>query len=197
MTPGVGVALDANGMPYDLATGRPLYMAAPAQVPTPVYMMPYPHMHPHAAHMQHQHQHQHRGHASPDPSLFAPPRQSSRIEIRRPDGASAAAAVLDEVARRSSALRASASAPAFVPSQAQVGGAPPSHAGEFYPSPPPEVPPAPAPNTVMGYPYAQAPYYTYGAPEGYAYPPPQFVEYVNEAYGADPRAGAASSAVYY
>jgi hypothetical protein len=189
MTP--GVALDANGMPYDLATGRPLYMAAPTQVPTPVYMMPYPHMHPHAAHMQHQHQHQHRAHGSPDPSLFAPPRQSSRIEIRRPDGASAS----DEAARRSSTLRASASAPAFVPSQAQVGGLP--HASEFYPSPPPEVPPAPAPNAVMGYPYPQAPYYAYGAPEGYAYPPPQFVEYVNEAYGADPRAGPASSAVYY
>ena len=136
----------------------------------------------------------HHLHASPSPSLFAPPRQSSRIEIRRPDGVSA----VDEATRRSSTvLRASASAPAFVPSQAQQQA---PH--EFYPSPPPEVPPAPAPNAVMGYnPYTQAPpYYAYGAPhEGYAYPPPpppQFVEY--EAYAAaDPRAGAASSAVYY
>ena len=179
--PAPGVALDANGMPYDLATGRPLY----AQVPTPVYMMaPY---HP-------SHHTMHHLHASPSPSLFAPPRQSSRIEIRRPDGVSA----VDEATRRSSTvLRASASAPAFVPSQAQQQA---PH--EFYPSPPPEVPPAPAPNAVMGYnPYTQAPpYYAYGAPhEGYAYPPPpppQFVEY--EAYAAaDPRAGAASSAVYY
>ena len=184
-----GVALDAHGMPYELATGRPLYMAAPAQVPTPVYMMPYTHMHQHM---------QHRSHASPDPSLFAPPRQSSRIEIRRPDASS----VLDDArlssahgqahASRPSTLRASAAAPAFVPSQAQ---GPPPAPHEFYPSPPPEVPPAPT--AVMGYPaYPQPPYYAYGAPEGYGYPPPQFVEY--EAYGADPRGGApAVPAVYY
>lgn len=177
-----GVALDAHGMPYELATGRPLYMGAPAQVPTPVYMMPYPHMHSHM---------QHRPHASPDPSLFAPPRQSSRIEIRRPDGSVSVEARLSAHgqahASRSSTLRASASAPAFVPSQAHVHPPPPAP-HEFYPSPPPEVPPAPAPAAVMGYPaYMQPPYYAYGAPEGYAYPPPQFVEY--EAYGADPRGG--------
>jgi hypothetical protein len=172
MTP--GVALDAHGMPYDLATGRPLYMSAPAQVPTPVYMMPYPHMHPHLQ--------QHRPHASPDPSLFAPPRQSSRIEIRRPDAASDAS--------RQSTFRASASAPAFVPSHAH------HQPHEFYPSPPPEVPPAPAPGAVMGYTaYPQPPYYAYGAPEGYAYPPPQFVEY--EAYGADPRGGAPATVPAY
>ena len=183
MTP--GVAMDAHGMPYDLATGRPLFMAAPTQVPTPVYMMPYPHMHQHM---------QHRAHASPDPSLFAPPRQSSRIEIRRPDASSVSdeGRHLSAHASRPSALRASASAPAFVPSQAHVPPPPAPH--EFYPSPPPEVPPAPAPGSVMGYPaYPQPPYYGYGAPEGYAYPPPQFVEY--EAYGADPRGGA--PAVYY
>ncbi|KAH9174601.1 hypothetical protein EDB89DRAFT_554680 [Lactarius sanguifluus] len=186
-----GVALDAHGMPYELATGRPLYMAAPAQVPTPVYMMPYAHIHPHM---------QHRPHASPDPSLFAPPRQSSRIEIRRPDGPS----MSDEArlsahhahASRPSTLRASASAPAFVPLQGQVPPPPAPH--EFYPSPPPEVPPAPASSAMMGYPgYPQPPYYAYGAPEGYAYPPPQFMEY--EAYGADPRGGAPAAVpgVYY
>jgi hypothetical protein len=183
MTP--GVALDANGMPYDLATGRPLYMSAPAQVPTPVYMMPYPHMHHHPPapppHMQ-----QHRAHASPDPSLFAPPRQSSRIEIRRPDGGEAARSLTASVL-----LRASASAPAFVPSSSSTQAAP----HEFYPSPPPEVPPAPAPAAVMGYPYPQPPYYAYGgAPEGYAYPPPPFVEY--EAYGADPLGGPGNAGYY-
>lgn len=191
MTP--GVALDAHGMPYDLATGRPFYMAAPTQVPTPVYMMSYPHMHPHM---------QHRPHASPDPSLFAPPRQSSRIEIRRPDASSVSdegrypSAHSQTHASRPSALRASASAPAFVPSQAHIPH--PAAPHEFYPSPPPEVPPAPAQGAVMGYPaYAQPPYYAYGAPEGYAYPPPQFVEY--EAYGADPRGGAPATVpgVYY
>ena len=185
MTPG-GVALDAHGMPYDLATGRPIYMAAPTQVPTPVYMMPYPpHMHPPQHHLQ-----PHRPHASPDPSLFAPPRQSSRIEIRRPDASSSST----DASRPSTTttLRASASAPAFVPSHL-----PAPH--EFYPSPPPEVPPAPAPGAVLGYTaYPQPPDYAYGAPEGYAYPPPPpFVDY--EAYSADPRGGAPAAvpAVYY
>jgi hypothetical protein len=189
-----GVALDAHGMPYELSTGRPLYLAAPPQVHTPVYMMPYPHMQSHV---------QHRAHASPDPSLFAPPRQGSRIEIRRPDVPSTpedsrlASTQTQTHTSRPSALRASASAPAFIPSHA-AGVAP----HEFYPSPPPEVASATAPAAVMGYAaYAQPPYYAYGGPEGYAYPPPppppQFVEY--DAYNADPRVGgsAAAQAAYY
>jgi hypothetical protein len=187
-----GVALDAHGMPYELSTGRPLYLAAPPQVHTPVYMMPYPHMHSHV---------QHRPHASPDPSLFAPPRQGSRIEIRRPDVPSApedsrlASTQTQTHTSRPSALRASASAPAFIPSHA---GALASH--DFYPSPPPEVGPASGAAAVMGYAaYPQPPYYTYGGPEGYAYPPPQpqFVEY--DAYNVDPRVGgsAPTQAAYY
>jgi hypothetical protein len=184
-----GVALDAHGMPYELSTGRPMYLAAPPQAHTPVYMMPYPHMHTHV---------QHRPHASPDPSLFAPPRQGSRIEIRRPDVPSATedsrptSSQTQTHSSRASALRASASAPAFIPSHA---------AHEFYPSPPPEVASAPAPAAVMGYAaYPQPPYYAYGGPEGYAYPPPppppQFVEY--DAYNTDPRAGSApAQAAYY
>ena len=179
-----GVALDAHGMPYELSTGRPMYLAAPPQVHTPVYMMPYPHMHTHV---------QHR--ASPDPSLFAPPRQGSRIEIRRPDVPSAAedsrstSTQTQTHSSRPSTLRASASAPAFIPSHAPH---------EFYPSPPPEVASAPPP-AVMGYAaYSQPPYYAYGGPEGYAYPQPhpQFVEY--DGYNADPRGGSApAQAAYY
>jgi len=51
---------------------------------------------------------------------------------------------------------------------------------------------------MMGYSaYPQPPYYGYGGPEGYAYPPPQFVEY--DAYNADPRVSgsAPAQAVYY
>jgi hypothetical protein len=187
-----GVALDAHGMPYELATGRPLYLAAPPQVHTPVYMMPYPHL---PSHMQH------RPHASPDPSLFAPPRQSSRIEIRRPDGSLEESRLssthTQTYVSRPSALRTSTSAPAFIPSHAPAAQAPPAP-HEFYPSPPPEAATAPAPAAVMGYPaYAPPPYYAYGAAEGYAYPPPQFVEY--DAYNADPRGAAPAStqAVYY
>jgi hypothetical protein len=184
-----GVALDAHGMPYELSTGRPLYLAAP-QVHTPVYMMPYPHMHSHV---------QPRPLASPDPSLFAPPRQGSRIEIRRPDVPSVpedsrlASTQTQTHISRSSALRASASAPAFIPSHAAPH--------EFYPSPPPEVAPSSASAAVMGYaPYPpQPPYFAYGGPEGYAYPPPppQFVEY--DAYSADPHVGgsAPAQAAYY
>jgi len=188
-----GVALDVHGMPYELSTGRPLYLAAPPQVHTPMYMMPYPHLHSHV---------QHRPHASPDPSLFAPPRQSSRIEIRRPDAPSVSedprlATHAQMHASRPSALRASASAPAFIPSHA---AAPPSAPAphEFYPRPPPEVASAPGPSAVMGYSaYPQPPYYAYGGPEGYAYPPPQFVEY--DAYNGDPRVGGSvpAQAVYY
>ena len=188
-----GVALDAHGMPYELSTGRPLYLAAPPpQVHTPVYMMPYTHMQSHV---------QHRPHASPDPSLFAPARQGSRIEIRRPDVPSApedsrlASTQTQTHTSRPSALRASASAPAFIPSHAAALA---PH--EFYPSPPPEVASAPGQAAVMGYAaYPQPPYYAYGGPEGYAYPPPppQFVEY--DAYNADPRVGgsAATQAAYY
>ena len=181
-----GVALDAHGMPYELSTGRPMYLAAPPQVHTPVYMMPYAHMHAHV---------QHRPHASPDPSLFAPPRQGSRIEIRRPDVPPATedsrptSTQTQTHSSRPSALRSSASAPAFIPSHA---------AHEFYPSPPPEVASAPAPAAVMGYAaYPQPPYYAYGGAEGYAYPPPpQFVEY--DAYNTDPRGGSApAQAAYY
>jgi hypothetical protein len=179
-------------MPYELATGRPLYLAAPPQVHTPVYMMPYP---PLPSHMQH------RAHTSPDPSLFAPPRQSSRIEIRRPDAVSEESRLSSTHTQthlsRPSALRASTSAPAFIPSHTP-GHQPPPAPHEFYPSPPPEVPSAPTSAAVMGYAaYPQPPYYAYGAAEGYAYPPPQFVEY--DAYSADPRgaAPAPTQAVYY
>ncbi|KAI9457294.1 hypothetical protein F5148DRAFT_349180 [Russula earlei] len=182
-----GVALDAHGVPYELSTGRPLYLAAPPQVHTPVYMMPYTHLHS---------QVQHRSHASPDPSLFAPPRQSSRIEIRRPDASSVsessrlASTHTQLHTSRPSPLRTSASAPAFIPLHA----APPAP-HEFYPSPPTEVAsaPPPAPAAVMGYAaYPQPPYYAFGGSEGYTYPPAQFVEY--DAYNADPRVG---QAVYY
>jgi CASC3/Barentsz eIF4AIII binding protein len=184
-----GVALDAHGIPYEVSTGRPMYLAAP-QVHTPVYMMPYPHMQSHL---------QHRPHASPNPSLFAPPRQGSRIEIRRPDVPSATedshltSTQTQTHNSRPSALRTSASAPAFIPSHAAAT----PH--EFYPSPPPEVGSVPASAAVMGYAaYPQPPYYTYGGPEGYAYPQPQpqFVEY--DAYNADPRGGTASAqSAYY
>ncbi|KAI0258108.1 hypothetical protein BC834DRAFT_121520 [Gloeopeniophorella convolvens] len=184
-----GIALDAHGIPYELATGRPVYLPAPAQVSTPVYMMPYPPpMHAHAnTHTPH-----HHPHPSPDPALFAPPRQSSRIEIRRPDARDDATAAART--HRSSALRASISAPAFTPAAAAH---PPQ---EFYPSPPPEVPPAPVPGAMMGYAaYAQPPYYGYSAPvqEGYGAPAyaPAFMEY--DAYG-DPRSGGAPApGAYY
>ncbi|KAH9983559.1 hypothetical protein BJV74DRAFT_615626 [Russula compacta] len=191
-----GVAVDAHGMPYELSTGRPLYLAAPPQVHTPVYMMPYPHLHSHV---------QHQTHASPDPSLFAPPRQSSRIEIRKPDAPSApedsrvSSTHTQHHTSRPSGLRASASAPAFIPSHGSMP--PPASAPhEFYPSPPPEVTAATAPAVVMGYAtYPQPPYYAYGGPgpEGYAYPPPPFVEY--DVYNADPRVGGSAPAqpTYY
>ncbi|KAJ6539728.1 hypothetical protein B0H19DRAFT_1180303 [Mycena capillaripes] len=98
-----GVALDARGMPFELASGRPVVLQAPPPVPV-MYGGPYQHQHHHAhSHsmsMGHAHSmsvgHGH-GHApsmsvsGPDPALFAFARPG-RVEIRAP-GAEAPVAV--------------------------------------------------------------------------------------------------------
>ncbi|KAJ7734025.1 hypothetical protein DFH07DRAFT_989181 [Mycena maculata] len=75
-----GVALDPRGMPFELASGRPVYL------PPQVY--PYPHQHQHMA-MGHGHSMSMgamgMGMQQPDPSLFAFARPGRvRVEIRAP-----------------------------------------------------------------------------------------------------------------
>ncbi|KAH9850828.1 hypothetical protein C2E23DRAFT_301800 [Lenzites betulinus] len=103
-----GVAVNHQGMPYEYATGRPVYIQ-----PTPPPMFtPRPMMHGHhpslsipfvPSHLRHHSgaspdflAHPHTPHTPPmasfvDPAtgvpIFAPPRQSSRIEIRAPTDA--------------------------------------------------------------------------------------------------------------
>ncbi|KAI0082344.1 hypothetical protein K474DRAFT_1655080 [Panus rudis PR-1116 ss-1] len=100
-----GVAMSQHGYPYEVATGRPVYIQT---TPAPMMYTPRPMMHAH--HMSHGsvpfvpgHMHHHSSISSPDflasshtpvngfmdpqtgVPIFTPPRQSSRIEIRAPD----------------------------------------------------------------------------------------------------------------
>jgi hypothetical protein len=90
-----GVAVNPAGMTYEVATGRPVYLPPPSNMYNPPMMQPAPFIPGHA---------HHRSSVSPSdfiPSgtspingymeytptpLFPFPRQSSRIEIRAPDG---------------------------------------------------------------------------------------------------------------
>ncbi|KAH8984252.1 hypothetical protein EDB92DRAFT_1950961 [Lactarius akahatsu] len=160
-----GVALDAHGMPYELATGRPLYMTGPDASA---------HASIHDAIRAHA-----PTHAAPTARLARPiplRATSPKLADRDPQARWAI-----HVRRGAALLRTPCTRVAAVDVARECLLRPPF--------PPPEVPPAPASSAMMGYQgYPQPPYYAYGAPEGYAYPPPQFMEY--EAYGADPRGGA-------
>ncbi|OCH95941.1 hypothetical protein OBBRIDRAFT_445996 [Obba rivulosa] len=102
-----GIGLNQHGMPYELATGRPVYIQP---TPPPPMFTPRPMMHGHMPHHSvsapfvptHMHHHSHstaspdflaQPHAHTPPSfidpmsgvpIFTPARQSSRIEIRAP-----------------------------------------------------------------------------------------------------------------
>ncbi|KAG6830512.1 hypothetical protein H0H92_000353 [Tricholoma furcatifolium] len=130
-----GIAVNQHGVPYELATGRPVYLQAP---PPPMYN-PRPMMHsplpPAFGHMP-SHSHSHSlsavspdflahssSHTPPmngfiDPStgnpIFSFPRQTSRVEIRAPTDASEAKS-LNKIPAQSSGLRLSAAA--FEPSR--------------------------------------------------------------------------------
>lgn len=98
-----GITLNTHGMPYELATGRPVYLQPPPSMYNPRPMMQYPHpsMSFHPGHMQQSS----ISNASPDflaqpppqsppvngfidpatgTSIFSFPRQTTRIEIRPP-----------------------------------------------------------------------------------------------------------------
>ncbi|KAK7676874.1 hypothetical protein QCA50_020130 [Cerrena zonata] len=105
-----GVAMSHHGYPYEVATGRPVYLHQPT--PPPVMYDPRPMMHGHMHHPSNGgvpfvpgHMHHPSSISSPeflpqphtppvnsfiDPSsgvpIFTPARQSSRVEIRAPDG---------------------------------------------------------------------------------------------------------------
>lgn len=91
-----GLAINSAGMAYEVATGRPVYLQAPANMYAAPMMQPVPfvpsHVHHHSAvsssefipagtppinggYMEY----------TPTPSIFSFPRQSSRVQIRAPD----------------------------------------------------------------------------------------------------------------
>ncbi|KAF5321644.1 hypothetical protein D9619_000574 [Psilocybe cf. subviscida] len=166
-----GVAMDHNGMPYELATGRHVYLPQPMFNPRPMMPshftpgMPFVpgHMHhPSATSPDFLH------HTSPppmngfiDPStgtpIFSFPRQTTRIEIRAPTEESERAS---RAARTSSGLRTTA--PAFQPSR------PPNPQNNPY---------DPSYDNIVGQPMdgnmgmMYQPYQQYYYPEAYGYPP--------------------------
>ncbi|TFY64478.1 hypothetical protein EVJ58_g2585 [Rhodofomes roseus] len=204
-----GVGLNQHGMPYELATGRPVYLHQPT--PPPPMFTPRPVVYTHTPHPSmsapfvpaHMHHHSHSV-ASPDPfvhshtppvqfidpstgvPIFTPARQSSRIEIRAPvdpaDGKTPPA--------RPSGLRVSSSESAGASqsglegafSDARLEAAVPN--GDALHANPLAVPQG-EPAAAMAY-YPQQYYY----PDPYAYPPymevsPQVMPY--EVYPSDQR----------
>ncbi|KAI0057543.1 hypothetical protein BV25DRAFT_1830941 [Artomyces pyxidatus] len=194
-----GIAVNQHGMPYELSTGRPVYIQpAPAPMyPQPVLSLP-PGI-PFVPHHVHHHSHpsisvspDFLSHSPTPPTfgeapIFAPPRQSSRIEIRKPttedEGKkSASPRPRGPSHLRSSITRASISAPVFSPAQQHP-------APEYFRSPAYAMQaPEPVDASMMGYAAYQQQYYY---PEQYGYPPyvevpQQSVQY--EGYASDPRA---------
>lgn len=132
-----GIAVDQHGMPYELATGRPVYLQPPSLMPMynprpmmhmggPPGIIPFVpgHMHHHSA-VSPDFLAPSNPHTPPingflDPSTGAPifslPRQNSRIEIRAPtEGEERSATEKDRASRRTSTLRTTAAT--FEPSQ--------------------------------------------------------------------------------
>ena len=121
-----GIAISQHGMAYEVATGRPVYLPAPIYTPRPLAhgMMTPPgvsfvpgHMHQHSTgspdFLSAPHTPPLNGFIDPTggSSIFAFPRQSSRVEIRAP---SQLEAKITKSQRRPSSLRTSAAA--FEPS---------------------------------------------------------------------------------
>ncbi len=191
LPPGIGV--NNQGMPYEYATGRPVYIQP---TPPPMYT-PRPMMHGHhpslgvpfvPSHLRHQSTaspdflaHQHTPHAHTpiqsfvDPAtgmpIFSPARQSSRIEIRAPTEVGEGKKPLRTSHQRSSLSVAysaeAAQPPYFSQQEASAEDGPPSE------EPPPQLPMGhthtPSMDSNVGYaPYPQ-PYYYH--PEHYGYAP--------------------------
>ena len=145
-----GIAVNSHGITYEVATGRPVYLQPtppPMYDPRPVM----PPMHPGAVPFFPGHIHHLSSH-SPDfthsrsnsvsgydpatgMALFSLPRQSSRVEIRRPDGSIPTSPPPTTQAHRPSGLRTAMSVrnsdSGF---QGSSQGQQPEHPSDYYPS---------------------------------------------------------------
>jgi len=146
-----GVAVNSQGITYEIATGRPVYLQPtppPMYDPRPVM----PPMHPGAVPFVPGHMHNLSGHSADfthsqshsmsgydhvtGMSLFSLPRQNSRIEIRRPGETNSTSPPVSAQAHRPSGLRTTASAQdddsGLQESQAQIQQ--PEQPSSYYPS---------------------------------------------------------------
>ncbi|CDO73789.1 hypothetical protein BN946_scf185015.g118 [Trametes cinnabarina] len=189
-----GVAVNHQGMAYEYATGRPVYIQ-----PTPPPMFtPRPMMHTHhpslampfvPSHLRHHSvaspEYMAHPHTPPVPAfidpvtgvpIFAPPRQSSRIEIRAPtdaaEGKKSSRSSHHRSALSTSSVTASANeneqSQSYYPAQEGEASAQDGASDQQHQQPPDEYSQAPQMEPAMAYaPYPQAYYY----PEQYGYGP--------------------------
>ncbi|KAH9943210.1 uncharacterized protein BXZ73DRAFT_40337 [Epithele typhae] len=182
-----GVGFNHQGMPYEYATGRPVYIQP---TPPPMYT-PRPMMHGHhpshsipfvPAHLRHHsgaspdfHAHPHTPQTPPissfvDPAtgvpIFSPARQTSRVEIRAPADGAESKRPAWPIHQRSNLSTSVAIAAAEV-AQPLEGQSRPSENAEQ--QRPPQPPSQHRPTPSMEGPVAYAPY-----PQPYYYPPEQY-----------------------
>ncbi|KAF9651752.1 hypothetical protein BDM02DRAFT_3110210 [Thelephora ganbajun] len=199
-----GITINSHGIMYEIATGRPVYLQStppPMYDPRPVM----PPIHPGAVPFVPGHMHHLSGHSadftnsrshsmsSYDPvtgmALFSPPRQNSRIEIRRPGEANLTSPPMAAQTHRPSGLRTTVSAQDdnSESRESQTQTQQPEQPSDYYPSiadqhpggghtsPPPHVDPRSGngmqhpglnPNVMA---YQPQPYPYYGYPD-YGYP---------------------------
>ncbi|KAF9006647.1 hypothetical protein BDQ17DRAFT_1352135 [Cyathus striatus] len=169
-----GVALNQHGIPYEIATGRPVYLQPPTMYNARTYIPSHTptfvpgHMH-HPSAVSPDFLAQTPSHTPPvngfiDPAtgtpIFSFPRQTSRIEIRAPTEENSKASGSKSAPRISSTLRTSA--PSFEPPRPQENDY--YYDGSYEAA---EGAPIGEDGQVMGYtPYQQHYYY----PEAYGYP---------------------------
>ena len=146
-----GIAVNSHGITYEIATGRPVYLQPtppPMYDPRPVMPPMHPgavpfvpgHMHNlsgHSADFSHSQSHSMSGYDTVSGMpLFSLPRQSSRVEIRRPDGTYPSSPPITGQTHRPSGLRTTVSAQGdgseFQESQTQAQQ--PEQPRDYYPS---------------------------------------------------------------
>jgi hypothetical protein len=196
-----GIAMNAHGMPYEVSTGRPVYLqpAMPMYNTHPAMQAPFvpSHVHHRSTPDFYSH-HRSPSHTPPvngyvDPNLFSLPR-SSRVHIRRPDGSSTSPQ--DPVSNRQGGGLNSA-AVSFEPAQP-----PAEHYSQqqqyFSPGHYPQEEQMMDPS-IMAYPGYVQYYYPEGgyAPDGYSYPPYMDMNQMYEMYPHPHDAQTAHGAVFY
>lgn len=181
-----GVAVNQLGVPYELATGRPVYMPSPMYNPNGLVPPPMPYV---PGHMRHhstvEYMSPTHGPAFVDPAtgvpVFSFPRQSSAIPIRSPsesDSKSPTAASKPAIHQRNSTLNTNA--PVFEPGSTHVRFPSLSTSADSGAVSYPSEPPVEQQNEMM-YP----PYYYY--PDAYGYSPylVNDMQYGGDGYGQD------------